>query len=310
VKVIFGLGNPGRQYDATRHNVGWMVLDRIAARSGWSGRARERDAAASARGRVGDLDLLLVKPLTFMNDSGIAVRKILARERVKMEDVLVVADDFALPFGRLRVRASGTAGGHNGLRSIIGEMGTQDFARLRVGIGEPRRDAVDHVLSRFAPAEGRLLPDLLDAAADAVEAWARDGAAAASNRWNPWLLPGVEPARPSPRPAPARSGTRRSGDGSPGGAGTPDERGDADPEHADSTAPLGEAAGPNRVRGGGESGASELDGESAAGAAGPDVPEHEEIGAPGPDGIRRTRTGWRRVLDRLGDSADDRRWPR
>nr|MBA2570220.1 aminoacyl-tRNA hydrolase [Chloroflexota bacterium] len=153
MKIVVGLGNPGRQYEATRHNVGWMVLDRIADRAGWSGRAKARDAAAVARGRHGDLDLVLVKPTTYMNLSGLAVRKVLARERAPLEDLLVVVDDFALPLGRLRLREEGSAGGHNGLRSIIAEMGTQRFARLRVGIGEPSRQAVDHVLSRFAADE-------------------------------------------------------------------------------------------------------------------------------------------------------------
>lgn len=244
MKLVVGLGNPGGRYADTRHNVGWMVLDRLADRSGWSGRAKSRDAAATARGKVGELDVMLVKPLTFMNDSGVAVRKILAREHVKLEDMLVVVDDFALPFGRLRMRPTGTAGGHNGLRSIIGELGTQDFARLRVGIGEPRRDAVDHVLSRFAADETRLLPALLDAAADAVESWGQLGPAAAANRWNAWRLEGT--------------------------ATPPAERGPGTP-----------------------SAAGEETGAQAA--------EPGEVGGPaGSDGIRRTRTGWRRMLGDLG----------
>jgi peptidyl-tRNA hydrolase, PTH1 family len=283
VKVVFGLGNPGRQYEATRHNVGWMVLDRIASRAGWSGRARERDAAASARGRVGDLDLLLVKPLTYMNESGLAVRKVLARERAKMEDVLVVADDFALPFGRLRVRASGTAGGHNGLRSIIAEMGTQDFARLRVGIGEPRRDATDHVLSRFAREEERLLAGLLDAAADAVETWAREGAAAAANRWNAWQLPGLEPLRAPSRPAPARQAAGTVAPGTVAAAPGADT--------APGTGPGAVELAPSGAR---DPGRTPADVQPLA-------------ASPGPDGVRRTRTGWRRVLDRLAEPGDDDR---
>jgi PTH1 family peptidyl-tRNA hydrolase len=195
VRIVVGLGNPGRQYEETRHNVGWMVLDRIADRAGWTGRGKSRDAAAVVRGRYGDLELVLVKPQTYMNGSGLAVRKVLARERVKLEDLLVVVDDFALPLGRLRLREEGSAGGHNGLRSIIGEMGTQRFARLRVGIGEPDRGAVDHVLSRFVADERPRLEQVLDAAADAVEEWARDGAARAANRWNAWRLPEPEPER-------------------------------------------------------------------------------------------------------------------
>lgn len=188
MKIVVGLGNPGRQYAATRHNVGWMVVDRLADRAGWGG-GRERDAAKVVWGRYRDVDLALVKPLTFMNESGLAVRKVLAREHAPLDDLLVVCDDFALPFGRLRLRAAGSAGGHNGLRSIIGELGNQGFARLRVGIGEPDAGAIDHVLSRFEPAELAELPVVIDAAADVVETWARDGAAQAASRWNAWRLP-------------------------------------------------------------------------------------------------------------------------
>jgi len=233
VKIVVGLGNPGRQYAATRHNVGWMVVERLADRAGW-GNGRERDAARVVWGRYRDLDLALVKPLTFMNESGLAVRKVLAREHAPLDDLLVVCDDFALPFGRLRLREAGSAGGHNGLRSIIGELGSQAFGRLRVGIGEPGAGAIDHVLSRFEAGERAALPLVIDAAADAVEAWARDGAARAASQWNAWRLP----------------------DTAPGGE-----------------APAGE--GPDR-------------------AADPAAPS---------DGIRRSTTGWRRLLRRDGETT-------
>jgi PTH1 family peptidyl-tRNA hydrolase len=195
MKVVVGLGNPGSQYEQTRHNVGWMVLDRLAERAGWTGHARSRDAAATVYGRYKGLDLMLVKPTTYMNLSGVAVRKVLARQRAPLSDVLVVVDDFDLPLGKLRIRERGSAGTHNGLRSIIGEMGSQEFARLRVGIGEPQRQgaARDHVLSRFTAAEKRILEEELDAAADAVEDWARQGPAYAANRWNSWHAE-VDPA--------------------------------------------------------------------------------------------------------------------
>jgi PTH1 family peptidyl-tRNA hydrolase len=192
VKIVVGLGNPGKQYEATRHNVGWMVLDRLAERAGWTARSRARDAAATVYGRYNGLDLMLAKPTTFMNLSGVAVRKVLARQRAPLDDLLVVVDDFALPLGRVRFREKGSAGGHNGLRSIIGELGSQDFARLRVGIGEPGRNAKDHVLSRFRADENRLVEQVIDAAADAVEDWARDGAPRAANRWNSWTAEGSE----------------------------------------------------------------------------------------------------------------------
>jgi peptidyl-tRNA hydrolase, PTH1 family len=188
VKIVVGLGNPGSQYEKTRHNIGWMVLDRLADRAGWSGRGRTRDAAAVAQGRYNGLDLTLVKPLTFMNESGLAVRKVLARVRAPLAEMLVVTDDFALPFGKLRFREGGSAGGHNGLKSIIGELDNEQFSRLRIGIGEPGRDAIDHVLSQFNRGERARMSELLDAAADAVEAWAREGTSKAASRFNAFEL--------------------------------------------------------------------------------------------------------------------------
>jgi peptidyl-tRNA hydrolase, PTH1 family len=210
LKIVVGLGNPGRQYEGTRHNVGWMVLDRLAERAGLSGRVKARDAAAVVRGRYDGLDLVLVKPTTYMNLSGVAVRKVLARERAPLSDMLVVVDDFALPLGRIRLRERGSAGSHNGLRSIIGELGNQDFARLRVGIGEPGRNARDHVLSRFRIDEQARVEGALEAAADAVEDWAREGPARAANKWNAWTADGSDetadepdgqPPAPSDKPA-------------------------------------------------------------------------------------------------------------
>lgn len=188
MKIVVGLGNPGSQYAKTRHNAGWMVLDRVADRAGWAGRGRTRDASSVVQGRFRSLDLTLVKPLTFMNDSGLAVRKVLAREHAPLVDLLVVADDFALPLGKLRFREGGGAGGHNGLRSIIDELSSEAFSRLRVGIGDPDHGALDHVLSAFRPDEQARMDEFLDAAADAVEAWARDGTSKAANRFNSFLL--------------------------------------------------------------------------------------------------------------------------
>ena len=210
VKIVVGLGNPGAQYEKTRHNIGWMILDRIADRAGWGGKGRTRDAASIAMGRFRGLDLTIVKPLTFMNDSGRAVRKVLAREHAPLNDLLVVADDFALPFGKLRFRENGGAGGHNGLGSIIDELGTEKFSRLRVGIGAPERSFVDHVLAQFQPDERQRLDGLLEAAADAVEEWARHGTSKASNRFNMFEL------RPADETLLAAPGTV---DGPPDGAG-------------------------------------------------------------------------------------------
>lgn len=202
MKVVIGLGNPGSQYERTRHNVGWLVLDRLAERAGLAGRQKARDAAVTVRGRHRGIDLVLVKPTTYMNLSGVAVRKILARERVPLEDLLIVVDDFDLPFGKLRMRAEGSAGTHNGLRSIVAEMGTQKWARLRIGIGVGADghggSAKDHVLTSFSAPEERQLTAVLDAAADAVETWATDGPVRAADRFNAW--------RPPEAPTPASPG--------------------------------------------------------------------------------------------------------
>jgi PTH1 family peptidyl-tRNA hydrolase len=213
VKIVVGLGNPGDQYAKTRHNIGWMVLDRVADRAGWSGKGRTRDASAIAMGRYRGLDLQIVKPLAWMNDSGLAVRKVLAREHAPLGDLLVVVDDFALPFGKLRFREGGGPGGHNGLRSIIDELGNEQFSRLRIGIGAPDRGFVDHVLAPFEPDERERLPALLDAAADAVEEWARHGTSKAANRFNSFELRPADESRLAPPGAvdgpPDEAGVRR-----------------------------------------------------------------------------------------------------
>jgi PTH1 family peptidyl-tRNA hydrolase len=217
MKVVVGLGNPGKQYEETRHNVGWMVLDRLAERAGWAGHARARDAAATVYGRYHGLDLMLAKPTTYMNLSGVAVRKVLARQRAPLEDLLVVMDDFDLPLGKIRIREKGSAGTHNGLRSIVGELGSQDFARLRVGIGEPSREAINHVLSKFGGAERRVLGEVIDAAADAVEDWARLGPARAANKWNAWAADVEAGAGPAVERAAERAAVERQArDGEPG----------------------------------------------------------------------------------------------
>jgi PTH1 family peptidyl-tRNA hydrolase len=187
-----------------------MVLDRLADRAGKSGRGRGRDASDVLELRHKGLELTLAKPQTYMNDSGIAVKKLMVRGHVPLIDMLVIADDFALPFGKLRFRESGSHGGHNGLRSIIDELGSEKFSRLRVGIGEPGRGAIDHVLSRFATDERACMPVLLDACSEAVEAWAREGTSKAANRFNAFDLqcnPGGATATTGPTgPAPGEVG--------------------------------------------------------------------------------------------------------
>jgi peptidyl-tRNA hydrolase, PTH1 family len=170
MKLIVGLGNPGPRYRGTVHNVGFDVVDEMARRRNGSFEAAPAGAnALVARLRDGNGGALLVKPLTFMNVSGDAVGALQRYYRIPVEDMLVVIDDVALPSGRLRVRRSGSAGGHNGLKSIIACLGTDGFARLRVGVGrgDPRRDLSDHVLSKVT---GELRETLVEATAKAADA--------------------------------------------------------------------------------------------------------------------------------------------
>jgi PTH1 family peptidyl-tRNA hydrolase len=182
-KIVVGLGNPGRQYAQTRHNFGFFVVDELAKRTSAPG-SRKRMNAEISEARYGDDRLILVMPQTYMNASGVAVREIMRWYKVKPEDVLVVVDDLDLRYGQIRLRARGSAGGHNGLKSIFQEIGTQEIPRLRVGIGRSGHHAVGHVLSKFSPEEQETLPQLIDEAADAVELWLTKGALEAMNLIN------------------------------------------------------------------------------------------------------------------------------
>ncbi len=187
MKLIAGLGNPGKEYVGTRHNVGFEVVDEVARRQHavWPIRSTGRDSL-EARWRRPDGDVLLVKPLTFMNLSGPAVAELMRFYKIDLPDVLIVSDDVNLPLGRLRARANGSEGGHNGLRSIAESLGTIDYARLRVGVGrgDLRRDLADHVLARFGPDERTGIEDAIARAADACETWISDGLARVMNTFN------------------------------------------------------------------------------------------------------------------------------
>ena len=176
MKLIVGLGNPGPKYRDTLHNVGFMTVDVLAARHGAAFESAPAEALM-ARVRGADGGLLLVKPLTFMNRSGTAVGDLVRFYKIPVEDVIVVLDEVALPAGQLRARPSGSAGGHNGLKSILGVLGTDRVARLRIGVGrgDPRRDLADHVLSAIPPDLRQIVDDAVLRAADAVECFARDG---------------------------------------------------------------------------------------------------------------------------------------
>jgi PTH1 family peptidyl-tRNA hydrolase len=189
--MIVGLGNPGSKYANTRHNVGFMVVDEIARRLGigegdWKTKDRARQAQAGGR------DLLLVEPQSYMNESGVPTRLVAAWFRIPAERILVVYDELDLPFGRLRVRDSGSSAGHNGMKSIISYFGTE-IPRLRVGIGrDDGAEAIDRVLGTFSERERSLLPLVVRAAADAAFLWLDNGITTASNMANGWQLPDGE----------------------------------------------------------------------------------------------------------------------
>lgn len=184
MKIVVGLGNPGRKYEGTRHNVGFDVVDRLAAAPGTSGFS-SRFQAQIAQTHEDAEKVLLVKPETFMNLSGLAVRQIVDFYQASVADVLVVCDDVNLPLGKLRFRARGTHGGHNGLRDIQNHLGTTEYARLRIGVDAPGPgDMVDHVLGRFRPGERAAIDDAVSLAAQGVGLWTRQGIQACMNQYN------------------------------------------------------------------------------------------------------------------------------
>ena len=185
-KFVVGLGNPGPRYDGTRHNVGWWVLDRVAFDHDFGPFERSGPLLGTV-GAVGGRTIALVKPSTYMNRSGLAVAALDTPESFEAaRDLLVVADDANLDVGRVRLRARGGAGGHNGLRSVTGALGTSEYARLRVGVGTvpPGGDLSEWVLSAMTAEDEKVIVDLLPTLAEAVVAWAEVGVESAMNRFN------------------------------------------------------------------------------------------------------------------------------
>lgn len=184
--LVAGLGNPGKQYVGTRHNVGFDVVDEIARRANASFRRSWRFPALLAEVHEQGKRAFLCKPRTFMNRSGLAIAPLLRKKGFALAELIVIVDDTELPCGRIRIRRRGSSGGHNGLKSIIAALGTDDFARIRVGVGgKPGSQAmVDHVLSRFVPEEKAAIADAIERAADAVWDIERDGLDKAMNRYN------------------------------------------------------------------------------------------------------------------------------
>lgn len=190
MKVIVGLGNPGREYAATRHNVGWWLIDHLADVWHFDGWKKDGEAHV-ANGTVGGVKVRLVKPQTFMNLSGQALRSYARRPFWSAaKDLLVVVDEVQIPVGRTRIRARGSAGGHNGLKSVEHALGTREYARLRIGVGpsEERKriikDLADFVLAPFARDEREDVLSLMPQLTEAVETWLKDGVEKAMNLYN------------------------------------------------------------------------------------------------------------------------------
>jgi PTH1 family peptidyl-tRNA hydrolase len=187
MKVIVGLGNPGKEYERTRHNVGWWVIDHLADVWRFDGWKKSGDARV-ASGTVSGKRVRLVKPQTYMNLSGAVLRPYVRRANWSASnDLLIVVDEVQLPLGRYRFRAKGSAGGHNGLKSVEGALDTQEYARLRIGIAperpERRGDLADYVLNEFGKRETATVRELLPALTEAVELWVTDGITAVMNRY-------------------------------------------------------------------------------------------------------------------------------
>lgn len=186
MKLIVGLGNPGPEYGATRHNIGFMVADRLAERLGVAGPARNRFHAAVVEAGVGDERIMLMKPLTFMNRSGLAVGDAVRFYKMPLDDLLIMVDEVALPMGQIRLRAGGSDGGHNGLADVERALGAADYPRMRIGVDAPPRGVPrrDYVLGRFTPDQQALLPDAIARGVDAALMWAREGLSVAMNHFN------------------------------------------------------------------------------------------------------------------------------
>ncbi|MCL5037803.1 MAG: aminoacyl-tRNA hydrolase [Chloroflexi bacterium] len=170
--TVVGLGNPGTEYAQTRHNLGFRVIDELAKRAGV--KLKRQGKGREARAKIDDRNVLLIQPLTYMNLSGKAVQSALYRHEISIGNLLVISDDFNIPLGKLRLRKSGSAGGHNGIQSVIDCLGTEEFARLRIGIGPVSHgnDAVEFVLSSFTAEEEKVIQDIIPEAADSVLEWA------------------------------------------------------------------------------------------------------------------------------------------
>lgn len=183
-RLIVGLGNPGKAYAHTRHNIGFLCLNYFA-RKHQMVFSQRKCYSQLARGKFGSYDLILAKPLTFMNQSGRAIAALIQNFELPLTNLIVIYDDMDLPFGQIRIRPKGGAGGHNGMKSIIEALGTEEFPRLRVGIGRPNAEAISYVLSTFSPQEKhRLNRHIIPRVAEALECLLNEGLEAVMNKFN------------------------------------------------------------------------------------------------------------------------------
>lgn len=186
MKMIVGLGNPGNEYAGTRHNVGWMLVDALAEHLGineW----RSRENGMVAEGRIGSEKILLVKPLTYMNNSGECVGPLMRWYKLEPEDIMAAHDDMDIPMGTIRIRKKGSAGGHNGIKSLLSHIGSENFGRLRIGIGRPQPgwSVINHVLAKFNDQEQKEIGDAIKQLIPAVECMVLEGPDMAMNKFNP-----------------------------------------------------------------------------------------------------------------------------
>ena len=189
MKIIAGLGNPGAEYANTPHSVGFETVDAIAAAIGAVWETKRSFSCLMAKGVFAGVPVILVKPQTYMNSSGDSIAPVVKYNNATAEDLLVVQDDIDLPVGRLRVRKGGSCGGHNGIRSVIERLGTQSFARVKIGVGNDKRNVIGHVLGKFDPATRKIMDTVVAEAVKACATGLKAGAEKAMNEFNGWSAP-------------------------------------------------------------------------------------------------------------------------
>jgi PTH1 family peptidyl-tRNA hydrolase len=181
--AIIGLGNPGKRYEKTRHNVGFMIVDELNER--FNGKFKETKDYLLSKIFIQFIPSFLIKPITYMNNSGLALRQFINYYKItNFSKLLIVLDDINLPFGTIRLRERGSSGGQKGLQSVIEALNTEDIPRLRIGVGDESKNTIDHVLSSFTRKEKKVLPDIIDFAANAAETFITDGIEVAMNGFN------------------------------------------------------------------------------------------------------------------------------